>query len=121
MHHEISDRHHTARDQGREARQQTQGDEEPANQFDVAADHAEGVERHGLRNRWKAQDLLPAVTRKEQAYDQAHDAINRIRETTERFHLRRLFGGGGDVKILTQGAALCNRRFLRRRFQIAPP
>jgi hypothetical protein len=59
--------------------------------------------------RRESENFLASVAGEQKSYDQAHNAINRIRETTQRVHPRRLFGWRFDVKILTK----------ERRFEIA--
>jgi hypothetical protein len=109
---EIGHCHHAAGDEGGEARQQPKGDEEPGDQLDVAADHPEGVELHGPGGGWEAKDFLAPMAGKEQAYDQAHDAISGVREAAKRVHGRRLFSGKDDVKIrdVVVAVSAANRR-----------
>jgi hypothetical protein len=47
-----------------------------------------------------AENLLCAVTGEHQAQKQTHDAVNRISETIQRVHVRRLFPALLCVKIL---------------------
>jgi len=100
--HEIRDGHHATGQERGGARQQSNGDQETANEFDPSADRRQHVRRAGrlARLRKPTEKFLRAVTEEQQPNNQTHEAINRICEAIQRVHQRRLFPVVVPVKAL---------------------
>ena len=88
MHHEKGDRHFAAGDQGNDAGEQADGNQKTAHELDPTADQPERVERLRWfsRRREPPENFLGTVAGEHETDDNAHDAINGIREALERIH-----------------------------------
>src|ERR1043166_7438603 len=105
VHHEISHGHFAARNESRDASEQSEGNHEPAYELNDGADIHDSRARAMSAGR-ESQKLLATVTSEEKADDQPHKAINRTRETRQRVHLGRLFGPSRVVKVVTFSLAV---------------
>src|SRR5436190_23551053 len=85
--HEIGHGHFAARNQSRDPSQQPERDQEATDQLNDGADIHDASA--GAVTSWrKTEKLLAAMRSEEQAHEQSHDTVNRIRESRQRVHGR---------------------------------
>ena len=88
MYHKIRHRHHATGEKSGRAREQSEGNQESADQFNVPADHAEGIERHRLGRRGEAENFLSAMTGERQSDYESHNEEDYTGVAIEKVHVR---------------------------------
>ena len=85
---EIRNRHFARRQKRADAREQTEGDKPTTGEFNDAGDNSFGIVELSLSSE-HAEKFLRAMTGEQQADNQSHDRINRIRVAVEEVHDRK--------------------------------
>src|SRR5436309_3033618 len=96
--HKVGSGHLTARDECSDPGDETKRDQEAGDQFDPRAQHHDCTLRMAVPARRKTQELLSAMTGKQQSHDQAHDAVNRIGVAIKEVHKPKLITPLSSVK-----------------------
>jgi len=86
VHHKVCDRHLACGEKRSDPRQKSKRDKKATSEFDNCTDPAERVRWHAVATRREIENLLSAVTSKQQPNNKSEDAINVIRKSIRRVH-----------------------------------